>query len=179
MTIKDIDVTSDYFQSGGQIRTSDGKLVTFKHVCVEEAKPVVPLVGVPIGGKFRLRNGRTLVLEASKYLSFGKFFGRELSPSRDGLFFEEDGTCRIGSGENDVVEILAPSLLKQIERQVIALNPADIDKVIISSSDWSRLMEEARETANYRGGLVFVDETRVFHSANVPTGDFSIRFKLR
>jgi hypothetical protein len=106
-TIRKTRRTASDFEVGTQYVTSDGKLVTLKHVCVEDYQSKVELKGIEAGRKVRLRNGDVLTfvkkisdLAAWPY-RFTKEDGYELYFASDGSYYSSE-RC----DDRDVVEIL-------------------------------------------------------------------------
>jgi hypothetical protein len=102
MTIRDIDLNASQFEAGAKYRTNDGKLVTLKHVCVEEAPPRVNIADAGRGDTLVLRNGERFICTGDQ----SEGGSRCARGAKYRLWFHLDGTCPSCDDDYDVVELI-------------------------------------------------------------------------
>ena len=109
MTIHQINLTSDCLQPGKQCQTSDGKIVTLKHVCIEEAPDSrkISLADMEIGQRVRIRDGRLLTLIEVRQHHVWPYLFKQEQEHLVALSFTVNGNwSAAGDGSRDIVEIL-------------------------------------------------------------------------
>jgi hypothetical protein len=144
---------------------------------IKGEKPVVSLEGLRVGDRFRVRKGDIFTCERIE--SCGSPIYAKSSDSF-GIYFRWNGQSNMEEcSEYEAVERLTPSVFEQVKEAVRKLGEENIEKIVVSQSDWHHIREEADTpdgTAVYIGGLKILCSGDTFA---YPQGRFNIRLKLR
>ena len=106
MTIHSTRRTSSDFEVGTQYLTSDGKLITLKHVCIEENRPRIDISDAKKGDTFVLRCGEKFVCKGELYSDGSIRSWRGVDPDGRILYFRFNGYCPSFGADMEVVELI-------------------------------------------------------------------------
>ena len=138
--------------------------------------PKVSIRDARVGDTFVLRNGEQFECVDVYSMAVDGFYEARSrrTTGHPILCFGLDGRCPGWGSDYDVVEVVTapePSLADKVFDQVSKVEPASIEKVVISSSDYSKHFEEVKARIREVGG------TRLYHSSKIDPGRFEICFK--
>lgn len=163
-------ISSTDIASEAKFELADGKIVTLKTFCIEEAEePRVSIADLRIGDRFQVRDGRTFkIIQVSTTAGGDKL-------ATDGSWcqwFYNSGNCVTGGKQEEVTKTLPATVLDLIDRQLAKLDKGDISVIVISRSEFVRFSGGTSEDYYHNG-------VRVKFNESLAEEMFSIKFKGR
>lgn len=102
MTIRTTNLNASDFEAGGKIRTADGKLISLKHICIEEERPSINISEASKGDTLVLRCGKKFICTGENNET-GSHYAKDGEVS---LWFAVNGHCPAWGDGYDVVELV-------------------------------------------------------------------------